>query len=695
MALAILSINRSFNEINVHIGSKVIKGSRMLRLLFAGVIFVWLSVQGIAASGEPNASNKPAHASDSTQIVRYFSQVSMAPDGRFMVWSELERGSDTSRSPESALYLADLRSPASRPRHISVGVGKGRSEGHDPVWSPDGTQLAFLCDSAKKSQPQIYVISRAGGAPKQLTHLTCELSNLRWSPDGKHISYLFIENAPRAAGPTSAVPPQTGLVGEQTFVQRIGTVDVGSGQTRKLSPPDLYVYEYTWSHDSRRLAAIAAHPPGDDNWYVAQLYTLALPSGAMQSILKTSMQIAGPSWSPDDKSIAFIGGLMSDEGLTGGEIFSVSVTGGTPKNLTPSLPASAAWLTWLPSGRILFTEQIDGGSGICALDPTSGRVETLWTGGESIAAQSRNNISIAGDEQTTALVRQTFQRPPEIWTGPIGSWRPLTHSNAQVTPQWGKAQSLHWKSDPFTIQGWLLYPKDYQEKRRYPMVVMPHGGPAWQYQPTFGSTRFFHPTEFSRHGYFVFLPNPRGSYGQGERFTRGNIKDFGYGDLRDVLSGVDEVLKTYPVDQNRLGVTGWSYGGYMTMWTVTQTTRFRAAVAGAGIANWHSYYGENGIDQWMIPYFGASVYDDPAVYAKSSPINFIKQVKTPTLIVVGEYDQECPAPQSYEFWHGLKTCGVPTELVVYPKEGHFISKPEHERDIMNRLMGWFDKYLGK
>ena len=160
-----------------------------------------------------------------------------------------------------------------------------------------------------------------------------------------------------------------------------------------------------------------------------------------------------------------------------------------------------------------------------------------------------------------------------------------------------------------------------------------------------------------------------------------------------MLAGVDEVVKTCPVDKDRLGITGWSYGGYMTMWTVTQTTRFRAAVAGAGIANWQSYYGQNGIDQWLLPYFGASVYDDPAVYAKSSPINFIKRVKTPTLILVGEYDVECPVPQSYEFWHALRTLEVPTEFVVYPKEGHGISKPEHQRDILKRMLGWFDKYL--
>jgi dienelactone hydrolase len=189
------------------------------------------------------------------------------------------------------------------------------------------------------------------------------------------------------------------------------------------------------------------------------------------------------------------------------------------------------------------------------------------------------------------------------------------------------------------------------------------------------------------------MPNPRGSYGQGEAFTRANVQDFGGGDLRDVLAGVDAVLARHPVDSNRLGVAGWSYGGYMTMWTVTQTQRFRAAVAGAGVANWQSYYGQNLIDQWMIPYFGASVYDNPAVYAKSSPMNFIRNVKTPTLILVGERDAECPAPQSFEFWHALKARTVPTELVVYAGEGHMFMNPTNRVDKQDRTLSWFNKYL--
>jgi dipeptidyl aminopeptidase/acylaminoacyl peptidase len=152
-------------------------------------------------------------------------------------------------------------------------------------------------------------------------------------------------------------------------------------------------------------------------------------------------------------------------------------------------------------------------------------------------------------------------------------------------------------------------------------------------------------------------------------------------------------MKKYPIDPARLGVTGWSYGGFMTMWTVTRTNRFHAAVAGAGIANWQSYYGQNLIDQWMIPFFGASVYDNPAVYEKSSPIHFIKNVKTPTLVIVGERDAECPSSQSYEFWHALKTLGVPTQLIIYPGEGHLFRDPKHQADRLDQTVEWFDKYL--
>ncbi|HEY2108455.1 MAG TPA: prolyl oligopeptidase family serine peptidase, partial [Candidatus Acidoferrales bacterium] len=267
------------------------------------------------------------------------------------------------------------------------------------------------------------------------------------------------------------------------------------------------------------------------------------------------------------------------------------------------------------------------------------------------------------------------------------------HVNANVKPEWGEAKSLRWTTSIGSVQGWLIYPKDFDPAKKYPLVVYVHGGPAWAYTPKFPS-RWNYPFALPEHGFFIFEPNPRGSYGMGAKFTQANVKDFGYGDFLDIMAGVDKTIEQAPVDPARLGITGWSYGGFMTMWAVTQTNRFGAAVAGAGLSNYLSYYGENKIDQWMIPYFGATAYDDPVVYAKSSPINFIKKAKTPTLVVVGDRDGECPAPQSYEFWHALKTLRVPTEFVIYPNEGHLFANPEHSRDVIDRTAAWFGQYLG-
>jgi dipeptidyl aminopeptidase/acylaminoacyl peptidase len=258
----------------------------------------------------------------------------------------------------------------------------------------------------------------------------------------------------------------------------------------------------------------------------------------------------------------------------------------------------------------------------------------------------------------------------------------------------GKATNIDWKSDGLSIQGMLVEPASIVPGVQYPLLVDVHGGPAYAHYPIFPAKYDSYDAALAHQGYFIFKPNPRGSYGQGERFTRANVKDFGYGDLRDILAGVDTVERQAPIDRGRVGIYGWSYGGYMTMWALTQTDRFKAAVAGAGLSDWLSYYGTNDIDTWMLPYFGASVYDDPKVYERSSPMTFIKNVKAPTLIVAGDRDAEVPITQSYEYWNALRRHGVKTEFVVYPDEGHDFYRHEDQIDVMTRVVDWFDATLG-
>jgi len=404
-----------------------------------------------------------------------------------------------------------------------------------------------------------------------------------------------------------------------------------------------------------------------------------------------------PHVSPDGKNVAIIEGLMSDEGITGGDIVIVPISGpgSTARNLTPNLKASPSALAWTSQDHIVFSANFDGNSGFGRVSAAGGEVQTLWTGEELAAAIAdawAPGGSFSRDGKATAVVRESSGTPPEVWAGPIGKWKQITHVNSAIQSSWGAMRNIHWMNGGPRVQGWLMLPKDYTPSKTYPLVVSVHGGPSWACASRWdeGIT-----AGASAMGYFVLCPNPRGSYGQGEAFTQANIKDFGGGDFRDIMAGIDAVSKEYAIDAKRIGIRGHSYGGYMTMWAETQTERFSAAVAGAGLSDWLSYYGLNDIDEWMIPFFGASVYDDPAVYAKSDPMHFVKAVKTPTLILVGDRDGEVPMEQSVEWWHALKTMKVPTRLVVYPNEGHLFVKPADASDYTLRTLEWFDEWFTK
>ncbi len=644
----------------------------------------------LVAAARCAAQSQLAPTLDSLERVRAFPQASISPDGASVAWLD----APSSSLGETRLTVRPLLD--GKPHTLSsTGITAF-------AWAPDSRSLAYLApepEASNSHQLQLWRVATAGkGAwhPHRLTNLAGFLQSPAWSPDGASIAFLFTENAARPAGPLEAETPPAGVIGGTLFEQRIYTVDPEGKQGAAVSSTGLYVYEYDWSPDASQFVFTAAPPPGDDNWWTAKLYTASSHGGPAKPIHSTPLQMAHPRWSPDGSSIAFIEGLMSDEGATGGDIFTVRSSGGPAVNRTPGRPSTPTWLHWLPSSRrLLFAETASGATALTTLDLATGTTETLWRAPESLSAGA-DEISLSHDGASAAFVRSSWTQPPEVWAGPLAHWRQITELNRDTTPAWGQPVSLTWSSGGHKVQGWLLLPSGFTPgasgAKRYPLVVSVHGGPASARKPAWPRT-FFDLTLLSGQGYFVLFPNPRGSYGEGEAFTRANVRDFGYGDLDDILAGVDAAIAQYPVDPQRTGIGGWSYGGFMTMWAVTRTTRFRAAVAGAGIANWQSYYGQNSIDQWMIPYFGATVYDDPAAYARSSPITGIKNARTPTLVLVGADDGECPVPQSFEFWHALKTLGVPTQFVVYPGEGHAFHQPEHRRDVLERAIGWFDRYL--
>lgn len=618
-----------------------------------------------------------------------YGDIALSPDGTHVAWVQ-----SIAATPSRQTYILKTSGSASAtPVKIPI---TGERADFDPTWSPDSKTLAFFSGAGAKEQRQLWVVKADGSDPKKITNLNGYAARPRWSHDGKRIAFLYIEGA-GGGGPLMAAPETTGVVDTAIHNQRIAVIDVSTGQLRQVSPADLHIYDLDWSPDDKTFVATAAPGPGDNNWWIAQIYRVDTAKGKATSIYKPWFPIAVPRWSPDGKAIAFIEGLMSDEGFHGGDLVTMSADGRNVVNRTSTRKTSVNSFFWLAPDRVLLIEYLGGGSAISELNLTGNSAQNVWNGPEGIHAFGNfPSFSLSSDGKSAATVLDTYNSPPEVFVGPPGKWRPLTNNNAGLRANWGKAESIEWTNEGSNIQGWLVPPANVESDKKYPMVVLIHGGPSSvttsEWPASFGMSRAII-AALSARGYYVLLPNPRGSYGQGEDFTRANIKDFGGGDLRDDLAGVDAVIKKYPIDPNRLGVTGWSYGGFMTMWTVTQTDRFHAAVAGAGIANWQSYYGQNLIDRWMIPFFGASVYDDPDVYEKSSPIRFIKKVKTPTLVIAGERDAECPAAQSYEFWHALKTLGVPTRLIVYPGEGHMFLEPKHQLDRLEQTVEWFDKYL--
>jgi dipeptidyl aminopeptidase/acylaminoacyl peptidase len=563
-----------------------------------------------------------------------------------------------------------------------------------PAWSPDGASLALISSDAKAGTATVLVLQ--GGKLAPVATIKGVANTVRWSPDGRQLAFLATVGAKKLTGAVEAGARQVGEIGlaQEEDEQRIAIVGVSGGEVRFVSPSDTFIYEYDWTPDGKGFVVTSAKGNGDNNWWIATLGHVDAASGKLRVLAAPKMQMNMPHVSPDGRTVAFIGGLMSDFGSIGGDVFTVSIEGGEPVDVTPNYKGSFNGIAW--RGNLLLASVLAGAdSGVATIDPAARKATVLWKAPVTASGSRDGRFVFSADGKVAASIHEDFEHAPRIVAGRLPELAPITRDNEDLAPQ-VKAQSVSWTSEGFNAQGWLVGPRTLQPGKKYPMIVQVHGGPASALTPRYvseGESGNVLVRELVRKGYFVFFPNPRGSYGQGLAFSSANKRDFGGGDWRDILAGVDAAVKQAPLDGNRLGLMGHSYGGYMTMWGVTHSQRFKAAVASAGIANWISYYGQNGIDQWMVPFFGATMYDDPAIYRAASPIESIKSAKTPTLVLAGERDVECPPAQSQEFWHGLKAMGVPTSLVIYADEGHAIRKPENQRDHRERTIGWFDKYL--
>ncbi len=400
-----------------------------------------------------------------------YSDIALSPDGAHVAWVQ-----SIAATTSKQTYV---RGTSGNAEAALVNIeSAGERSDFDPAWSPDSKTLAFFSAAGEKEQRQLWRVNADGSDPKKLTSLTGYAARPRWSRDGKQIAFLYIEGA-GGGGPLMAAPTTTGVIDTAIHNQRIAVLDVATDQLRQVSPPNLHIYDYDWSPDDQTFVTTAAPGPGDNNWWIAQIYTIDIAKGNATSIYKPSLQVAVPRWSPDGKSIAFIEGLMSDEGFHGGNLFTVSATGHDVVNRTRDRKSSVSSLFWQTPDRILFTEYVGGGSAISELTLANNSARTIWKGAEGFHAFGNfPDFALSKDGKVFSIVRSSYETPPEIWAGPAGEWRQLTANNSALTPTWGKAENLEWTNDGFSIQGWVLPPAKVEPGKKYPMVVLIHGGPS-------------------------------------------------------------------------------------------------------------------------------------------------------------------------------------------------------------------------
>ena len=610
-----------------------------------------------------------------------FKAVAVSPDGERIAAIET---SDVPVDGERPARLV-IRDRAGRATPVTpVCAGTGECQPASPVWNRAGTALSFLVSLGDSSA--IETVGAAGGPARRRLLFPGPLDALRAGPDDR-LAVLATADASKRVGRTQAGAPIEGEVATRFDEQRIAVVD-GSA-LRFVSPPDLYVYEYDWRPDGGGFVGTAAHGDGDANWWVAGLYAFAAGQpGRLLYQPGPGEQLADPAVAPDGRRVAFIGGWMSDFGSTGGDAYTLALgPEARSVDLTPGLAATVTSLDWHCGPGLTATE--------LALGET--RVATLGDGAHLLRRDARTlsaggwNASLSCADGHAATVAEDFTTPPEILAGTAADLRPVTAVNAGVLAAPGTARSLTWSVDGHTVQGWLLQPSGAGAAKR-PLVVDVHGGPEAAAEPEFpaadSDTR-----ALLGQGWDVLEPNYRGSYGEGEAFAAASIQDLGGGDWRDVLAGVDAAERAAPIDDARLAIEGGSYGGYMAMWAVSQTHRFRAAMADAGVSDWLSIEGEApqaGSDEVN---FGGSVYDNPAPYLRASPIAHMRGAATPTFIAVGDRDLECPMPQSQEFHTALLALGVPTSFVVYRDEGHGFTREADRSDRQARTLAWFARWF--
>jgi dipeptidyl aminopeptidase/acylaminoacyl peptidase len=692
----------------------------------AGLSFVFaLAIPASPAFAQSSATGQSKVPSiDQALEAQTASAPALSPDGQRVVY-EVSRTNWKANAFERDLWIADRAgNTQSGNTHLLTSQVKSSSGAR---WSPDGRWVAFASDrpgqvaDTKADTRQIYVIDPTGGEARQVTKLEDGVDGFEWGLDSKTIAFTTKDPLSKAQKDRVERYGEYSVIDGDERMTHLWTVDVTappvvapvksdsstSTSTSTATPPagvpeahrltegdEFSVQDFSWSKDGLKIAFAASKNGELKNGGTTTVYVVSLADKKVTKLVTAPGPNSDPHFSPDGSQIAFV----TADGApfffyANQKIAVVPATGGTPKVVSGSFDEDARLIDWSDKG-IYFAALKKTAAHLYRLNVATGAVEQVTHPDDVVA----NGFSFSKDFREVAYRGAIPNMSAEIFvastdgTGGAAAVTKMGQAMKGFKPAWRSV--VHWKSgDGTTVEGILVRPYDFDPKKKYPLLVVIHGGPTGVDQPVVNPDRYYPIEEFVAKGALVLRPNYRGSAGYGGAFRALNVRNLGVGDYADVISGVDDLIAKGYVDKDRVGSMGWSEGGYISAFITASSDRFKAVSVGAGISDWMTYYVNTDITPFTRQYLKATPWDDPEIYKKTSPISYIAKARTPTLIQQGDRDKRVPVPDSFELRQALEDTGVPVKMVLYHGFGHPIDKPKQQRAVMEENLHWFEHYI--